>query len=284
MADEGVELVHANGLFALLTALPPAKLRGIPVVGHLHSFNGLDHSAAGFFFRRTDTIVPVCEAMAEEIRSRWGLTSNCLRMIPNGIDVNTVKSRAREERVEISAGWPVIGTVTTFHPDKGFDILLEAIRQMGSAAAGLRLAVLGDGPGRVGMEALAGEYGLNEMIHWLGYRDNPYPFISGFDLYVSPSLTEAAPISVLEAAALGVPILAASVGGVPEMVDHGVSGWLVPPSDPAALAGALKLLLTDKELRANLAAAAKKRVRTEFTAKRMANDFEKIYRSLLSSA
>jgi glycosyltransferase involved in cell wall biosynthesis len=281
LREEGIGLVHANGLFALLDILPPARIKGLPVVGHMHSFDGLDHRAAGAALRRTDRVVTVCRAMENEIRERWGLPPERLETVPNGINAGAVRSAAGGEGDGEGFDGRVIGTATTFHPDKGFDILLEAMSLAGGDASRLKLAVLGDGPGRAEAQSRASALGLGDRVLWLGYRPAPYGLMRRFELFVLPSRIEASPVSILEAMALGVPVLATSVGGVPEMIEHGVSGWLAPPSDPETLAGALERLAGDGDLRQRLAGAADKRVNSEFSADRMAAGFRRIYRSLV---
>jgi glycosyltransferase involved in cell wall biosynthesis len=278
---ENIDLVHANGLFALLTALPPARLARVPVVGHIHAFAGIDHRAAGYVLKRTDRVVAVCGSLADDIKRRWALPEDRLTVVANGVDVDHITARSKEAAADSGEEGKRVGTVTSFDPGKGFDVLLEAFGKIASSDTGPTLTAVGDGPGRDCAAGRAEKAGIGDRVRFTGYLDNPYPVLAGLDLYVSPSLSEASPISILEAMALGVPVLATAVGGVPEMIEHNVSGWLVPPSDPDALVDAMETLLGDEPLRKRLAEAARERVRDIYSAEKMAAGFNDIYRALL---
>jgi len=124
---------------------------------------------------------------------------------------------------------------------------------------------------------------LNGQVKFLGFRDDVADLLSVCDLFVLPSLFEGLPVSVLEAMAAGKPVVATRIGGTDEAVEDGRTGILVPPRDPAALAGAIRTMLSDLPAARRMGEAGRMRVRHEFTAEAMVARTTKIYEELLVS-
>ena len=141
--------------------------------------------------------------------------------------------------------------------------------------------IAGEGPERRSLEARARALELDGRVVFLGYRNDPADLLSACDLFVLPSLFEGFPLSVLEAAAAGRPVIATAVDGTVEAVRHGETGLLVPPADPAALAAAINALLRDPALAFRLGAAAKIHAYREFSADRMIEQVTESYDELL---
>ncbi|HSM50544.1 MAG TPA: glycosyltransferase, partial [Thermoanaerobaculia bacterium] len=159
-------------------------------------------------------------------------------------------------------------------------ILLRAVARLRAEAPGLRLAVAGAGPEGPRHARLASELGLDRRVRWLGARTEIAGLLCAADLVAVPSRSEGLPYVVLEALALGRPVAAAAVGGVPELVRDGEEGWLVPPGDVEALTAALASALAVPDERARRAAAGCRRVRESFHARGMAEQTAAIYRRL----
>jgi len=162
------------------------------------------------------------------------------------------------------------------HEQKGHRYLLEAAAEL----PGVHFALAGDGPERAGLEAQARHLGLEARVSFLGYRDDVDALLSVCDLVVLPSLYEGLPVSLLEAMAARVPVIATRIGGTDELVTSGRTGLLVEPRDPAALAGAIRSLLDDPARAAQLADRAFHVVQEQFSAEATSGRVNEVYRQL----
>ncbi|MCA0940364.1 glycosyltransferase [Salipiger pacificus] len=151
---------------------------------------------------------------------------------------------------------------------KGVPVLLRALAALAPRHPELRLHLIGDGPERRALEALATELGIAERCEFLGYRSQAEvaEALTGADIFVLPSFAEGVPVVLMEAMAAQVPVVTTRIAGVPELVEHGVSGLLVPPGEAEALTEALDALLADPGTRRSMGAAGLAKVAAEFNA------------------
>ena len=156
---------------------------------------------------------------------------------------------------------------------------LDLLRERGACVGTVWLA--GDGPERAALEAQSRRLGLATRVHFLGSRDDVFGLMRSADLVVLPSLRKGHPLALLEALSLGRPCVASRVGGIPEIVESGRTGLLVPPGDPSALAEALSRLCLDRALRAELGDAAARDAKGRFDVRRTVASLEALYRQLL---
>jgi glycosyltransferase involved in cell wall biosynthesis len=188
------------------------------------------------------------------IALRWGLDPARVSVLPNPApDVPPLPSRD-----ELRAGLGLDGSVLAFAgrlgPQKAVGVLLDALAD----AREVTLVIAGDGPERATLERRAGELGLGSRVRFLGSvpREEVLRLFGAADASVLPSAWENFPHTVVEALAVGCPVIATAVGGVPEVVQDGVNGLLVPPGDPEALRDGIRRFFSDGELRRRLAEAA----------------------------
>jgi glycosyltransferase involved in cell wall biosynthesis len=174
---------------------------------------------------------------------------------------------------------PVVMAVTQLRPGKGLETLIDAMPAVLRAHPGARLRIVGDGPDRAVLQARAEAVG--EAVELVPFPADPLAAMAEASVFVHPSWAEAFPYAVLDAMALGLPVVASDVGGVGEAVETGASGLLVPPRDPAALAAAVSRLLADPATAAALGAAARARVADRFTVEAMVEGTLAVYRELL---
>jgi glycosyltransferase involved in cell wall biosynthesis len=169
---------------------------------------------------------------------------------------------------------------------KGHAVLLHALAAIGGRGTHVpwRLAIAGEGVERPRLEALTREYGLTDRVRLLGARNDIPDLQAGADVFVMPSLWEGLPLAVLEAMVAGKPIVASRTSGIPEAIEDGRQGVLVPPGDVQALADALWRLMNEPELRASLGRAALERARSRFTIAAMVDQYERLYRQYLAQS
>lgn len=180
-----------------------------------------------------------------------------------------------------SAG-TVIGTARRLIPIKGIIYLIRAFALLRRSVHDVRLEIAGSGPERPLLESEVRLLGLEDCITFLGWREDLDSVLKGWQVFVLPSLEEGFGVAALEAMAAGLPVIASAVGGVPELVEDGRTGLLVPPGNSAALAHCLRELLLNPEQRLAMGTAGRIRARECFSSERMVEQISKIYDDLLS--
>ncbi len=243
-------------------------------LGKWHRFyNALDRRV----LRLYPTVIAVSEHTARELRG-VGFRRERLEILPNAIDVEQWRPRTRGALPPgLPSGRRFVGTVGRLSIDKDVPTLIRAFTQIAPAHPDLDLVLVGDGPERASLLALAGELGVRSRVHFLGQRGDLQELYGAFEVFVLSSRTEGMPNTLLEAMAMERPIVATPVGGVGEMVRDGEEALLVPPGDPAALAGAIALLCDRPERADELARSARARAVSRFSFTHRLRRIEEIY-------
>jgi glycosyltransferase involved in cell wall biosynthesis len=174
----------------------------------------------------------------------------------------------------------VVGTIARLNPVKDIGGLIEAVARARQFVPNLVLAIVGDGEERASLEAAATGAGVTGAVRFGGHRDDARRLLPGFDVYVNSSISEGISLTILEAMAASVPVIATRVGGTPEIVADGESGFLVPARQPEALAAAIKALASDDELRGRIGDAGRVTVEQHFTLDRMVDRYAEVYEEL----
>jgi glycosyltransferase involved in cell wall biosynthesis len=232
-----------------------------------------------------DRVVAVSPTIADATRRERGLRPERILTIENGVDVSALEA-SLHLRDESRRAWglapetPAVGVVGHLSPIKGHADFLQAAAQVAAADPRVRFFLVGDGPLRPSLEALAGALGMADRVVFTGARKDAARLLAMLDIFVLPSHAEGMSNALLEAMAMGLPVVATAVGGNPDVVRDGVTGLLVPPRQPRALAGALAELLADPAAATALGAQARCRVRQELTLERMLSRYEQLYRDL----
>jgi glycosyltransferase involved in cell wall biosynthesis len=195
-----------------------------------------------------DRLIVVSRAIEQKVADE-GRRGAPVSLIYNGVDLQRYNHQqpccTLHEDYGIEEEAPIVGVVARLEPEKGHRTLLDAWPIVLASVPGARLLVVGEGSERDSLESQADTLGISDRVVFTGRRDDVPAVTAALDVSVLPSYREAQGLSVLEAMALSRPVVASAVGGIPEMIEDGVSGLLVPPSDPVALAGAIVRLLTD---------------------------------------
>jgi glycosyltransferase involved in cell wall biosynthesis len=201
---------------------------------------------------------------------------NGIRALPTG-DGGTVRTE-----LGIGPDDPVIGTVCILRTEKAIDVLVRAAALLVGDIPRLRVLIVGDGEERARVEALVGQLGLEEHVLLTGARTDVPDVLAALDVAVLSSDYEGIPLSLLEFMDAGKPIVATHVGGVPEVIEDGVHGVLVPPRNEAALAAAVGRLLRDPDAARDMGARARERCRREFSLNRTVERLQELYERLHS--
>jgi glycosyltransferase involved in cell wall biosynthesis len=218
------------------------------------------------------------------IRSRF--PADRVGVVHNGVEPAAVPSTSDRRRarqlLRLDDRSFVAATVARLDPVKDLLTLLEAFAIVRRGVPSARLVIIGDGPERGRLAARAAQPDLAGSVHMTGYRSDVRALLPAADLYVSSSISEGVSLTILEAMATGIPVVATAVGGTPEVVpDEAAGGVLVPCRDPNRLADAIASLARNQGQRAVMAAAARRRLERSFTIDRMVDDYARLYRELV---
>ncbi len=297
MRREGFDVLHAHKFGSNAWGAVLAPLAGVPVfVAHEHtwSFEGrpvrrlLDRELIA---RSADAFVAVSEDDRRKMHEVEGIPLDRLRFIPNGIPTPAPPRPGADLRAElgIEPGQPVIGTVATLRPQKALDVLVRATVPLARERPDVRVLIAGGqaggradapDPPREALEGLARELGVAEQVVMLGHRSDVPDVLAALDIAVLSSDFEGSPLSVMEYMEAGKPVVATSVGGVPDLVEEGVTGFLVEPQDPDGLAAAVAKLIEQPERAAEMGAAGRARRRAEFSLEGTTRRIESLYEEL----
>lgn len=267
-----------------------ARRVGVPVVAVSRGWTGtstkvrLNEALDRYILRRMDRVVCVSEGQATKV-CKAGVSPDLVVVIRNAIRADRFSHPDPTARDELLAMFPepprrIVGAAGRLSPEKGFGMLVEAARQVARVDPTAGFVLFGDGPLREELANRIAAYGLESRFLLAGFLDHLDRFIPHLDVFALSSYSEGLPNVVLEASAAGVPIVATSVGGTPEVVEDGVTGHLVPPGDSKALAGRIVDLLGDESTRLNMGSRGRCRIREIFTFESQAYHYDMLLSSL----
>lgn len=286
-AERAPDIVHSHGYQSdILVAL--LKRKDTPsLVTTVHGFTGGDRKARLYewlqirAYRRFDAVVTVSSEIKEQLE-RSGVPSRRLHVVRNALMPQTsVTHDHAPNGPAIPSGVFSIGWVGRVSREKGLDVLIEALPLLSDLA--LRLTVVGDGPDVAMLKERSRTLRVAERITWLGVVPNAARMLSAFDAVVLSSRTEGTPITLLEAMQAEVPVVATSVGGVPDVISEREAA-LVPPERPDLLARAIRQTLLDRAAAAERVGRARARLDSAFSGPAWSEAYEGIYRSVRSAA
>lgn len=270
--------------------------RAVPWVAFHHGYTQTDAKVVLYnecdrvSLRRADRVVTLARAFVDHL-TRRGVPAERVMVLHNAIDARPLQ-RIDEERQRLRALWgidagePVVLCVGRLSREKGHRDLIAALARLKTRhrVVPFRLVVVGDGPERNALQSLAQRGGIADAIRWLGYIENAERLYGGADAAVLPSHSEGSPNALVEAAAYGLPIVATTVGGVPDILEDGESGLLVPPRDPDALAAALYAIVADRTTAARLGRNARAAVAARHDPMTRTCTLIQMYRQLAAAA
>lgn len=291
------DVVHTHQIGAAWYLGPGAAGRRTPV---LHTEHGNQFARDGgwmdrlksrlFYHTAAKRVGRFCCVSAEIAAAvtRWGTVPRKLvEVMPNGIDTATAAGLPSPEEAKAAIGLPpdavVVGTVGRLNEVKRQDRLLRAAAELRPRFPNLRVLIVGDGPERPALERLAGELGLAEITTFAGFQPKPELYLRAMAVFALTSRSEGFPVSILEAWAVGVPVVCTAVGGIPDVVTDGDTGVLVPQDDAAGLVAAVARPLNDREFAAKLTAAGDDTVRRKYSLTSVGEGYERAYRELIAA-
>lgn len=254
-AARHADLVHAHDAHAVTIAAVALAGRTTPLVVTRRMARPLRHALP---WRRAAGIIAISDAVRRSLETS-GVPAERITVIPPAIDLHAtlaVRPAEWQRELDVSEGSPVAATVAALTPEKGIDLVVEAAALLRHSCPSLHWAVVGNGPERPGLEALARARGVEAHVHFLGYRPDPVPVLAAAAVAVFPSREEGFGTSIVDALALGVPVVATAVGGIPEALARG-GGVMVPAENAPALADAVERIIRDPAHRATVGAAGR---------------------------
>jgi glycosyltransferase involved in cell wall biosynthesis len=290
---EEIDLVHAHMFRAEVIGTRAAVAAGTAaIVATVHSSRVRSDDDIRLLASLTpsmDRLIVPSEAIARKVRAE-GREGARFAIVPNGIDLSrfsgSVRPCALRGEYGIPSSAPLLGVVARLEPEKGHRHLIEAMPAILRAVPEAWLAVIGEGSEADALRAQAAalDSRVAARVLFTGRRDDVSALTADLTLAVLPSLREAQGISLLEAMARGVPVVASEIGGIPEVVTDGVDGRLVPPGDPAALADAIVELVRDPALRHRLGEAGRRTVADRFSIDAQVRAIQTVYDEELARA
>jgi glycosyltransferase involved in cell wall biosynthesis len=281
-----VKLIHTDGPRNTFYAGVAAKIMRIPLIFHVRA---LDRDPCDRLLYVLSTKIIL---VANSLRSRfdWASQDNKFITVYNGLDLSEFQISARtniiRKEYNINQKCILLVCVARIEPIKGQRILIEAMKDAILQEKDIHLLIVGD----IGDTAyfntcseLADKSGLKNHITFAGHKENIPEILADSDILVLSSTAEAFPRSIIEAMAMGKPIIASDVGGLAEAVVKGISGLIVSPADPVALANAIIKLANDDNLRQHMGVAARKRAEQMFSIEQNVRSTEQVYEALLGN-
>jgi glycosyltransferase involved in cell wall biosynthesis len=287
------DVVNPHLFRSAFVATPVARWLGVPYV--VETYHGREAWRQGritgsflvdrMVSRWEDRIIAVSEAARNFLIMGKGIVAEKVVVVPNGRDLSVFKpgQGGAEIRKEfgIEPQWPVIGVVGRLEMQKGHRFLLEALPRVAAEFPQLRVLLVGDGGMKGELQTQAQRLDLTTHLIFAGFRTDIPTLLDAMDITVLPSLYEGMPLTAIEASAMAKPIIATSVDGTPEVIENGVTGLLVPPATPEALAEAIGILLRDPERARGMGAAGRKHVFARFDLGAQVEATARVYRDVV---
>ena len=293
---ERTDIVHSHDAYTSVYGTLCARLAGVRGViasrrsWHSPHLQGRILKANRVAYRFAHRVVGNSPSVSRLVESEGGVSASRIVTIPNFLDeeaftpIPVPERRRMLDALGVPEGAFVVGIVARLSLVKDHGTLLRAIASLRDRIPTLHCVLIGDGPERGAIEALAGALGISDIVHLAGERTQPPNLHGLFDVSVLCSTTEAFPNSVLEAMAAARPVVATDVGGTPDAVHEGTTGLLVRPSDPSRLADAILRLYQEPALRAKLGNAARAAARAGYSAEAVIRQVETLYTRLAGRA
>lgn len=283
------DIVHTHNHSVWLYGGIAAKIANVPLVHTEHTSPHYNvkrwYKIERYLSLVTNKITAVSQSISSFMIEKEHITADKIEVIHNGIDCESyqVKIDKAEKRKELGIREKdlVIGNVARFFPNKDQECLLKAFRIVSDRVPESKLLIAGDGPLKNSLFQLREELKLKDNVQFLGNRRDIPELLKVFDVFALSSIKEGLPITILEAMASGLPVVATDVDGNPEVVINNNTGYIVPPKNPKLLAEKIIKLLLNGETRRKMGQNSRERVEREFSFDKMISKYDTLYRSIV---
>lgn len=286
-----INILHTHGYRADVTGFVAARIAGIPIVSTVHgwtpismklrSYEALDR----FFLKRFEKVICVSKPLFTQLLQQVTKTG-CLVYVPNAVAVPDLSTTPRElarKKLGCKPSELIVLSAGRLSKEKGIDILLEAFANLSSSDKVFKLIIAGDGPLRSELQNLANNLGIHERVNFAGYVNDVSTYYAAADVFVMSSHTEGSPMALMEAMSWGLPVVATEVGGIPDIVQDGHNGCLVPPADAMLFRAALEKVLYNGAFALRLSEMARRTIINNFSIEMWVKKIELVYEQLVSA-
>ena len=297
---EKVRVLHTHLIQADICGFLAGKMAGVPVIistkhnpDEFRKRHSIPVWLDGIFANRSDRIIAVSNAVRDFLIKWERISEDKFTVIHNGIELeeftslekkhepfsraNNTDITAKKKELGIDSSSQVVGTVGRLDEQKGHKFFLEAIPEILKRVHRVKFLIVGDGPLRGKLEKLSEKLEIRQNVIFTGIRHDIQDILAIMDVFVLPSIFEGFGIVLLEAMAMKKAIVASRIGGIPEIVDDGLTGILVEPANPSEIANSIIILLKNPEKAHEIGDAGKTAVEKRFTANAMAKKVEEVY-------
>ena len=282
------DMIHTHGYKTNLLGFFISKLFKIPIVTTVHGLHSGKFRPFVWLslklLRHFDRIIAVSDQIRKELKA---FKVPLIKMItirnvpPVKIKGNSANPNSFREEIGIPPDAKLVGFVGRLEPVKGCSLFIKSIPEVAESYPDSYFVVVGDGTERKSLESLVRELGIENRVSFCGFRDDPTNVFQSLDLFVLPSLNEGIPLAMLEAMSNEVPVVATSVGGIPEVIKDKVNGILVPPQNPQALAESILEALSNSNETAKRVIEAKETILNEFNVEKWTERIQSIYLEMI---
>jgi|Deesub1362A_J573_1020465.scaffolds.fasta_scaffold00162_22 glycosyltransferase involved in cell wall biosynthesis len=289
LRQERIQLLHTHLVRSDIYGRIAGRIAGVPVISTIHNMErhfkggGLGDAIVRLLDRKTigysRLVTTVSHSLRDYIHEAYRFPLERIHCIPNGIDPPTSRHPSiTRDTVGVAKDMPLIGTVARLHEQKGVDILIDAAHIILKKGIRMGVLIVGDGPLKDELILRAGQKELGNNVRFVGFQRDVYGYLSLLDVFVLPSRWEGFGLSIIEAMATGLPVVATRVGGIPEVVEDGRTGFLVEKDDAHALADRIIYLLRNPLARREMGHRGLERYHSTFSATTMSRRYQEVYR------
>jgi glycosyltransferase involved in cell wall biosynthesis len=295
LRQEKIDVLHIHSPYPAVLGRLAGRLAGVKAIIYtehniVEKYHFLTRLGNVLTYQLNDAIIAISDAVSGSIKKWPTARKRKVYRIYNGVDYDAIQKlvtdpKSIRQSLKIDERNMVVGTVAHIQPQKGYRYLIEAARLVLDKYPNVTFVIVGGEKvegGRKELEDLSTELGIRKNVIFTGSRSDALQVMAGFDLFVLPSVWEGFGIVFLEAMALGKPVIGTNVGGIPEVVQDGVTGYLVEPRNPPQLADKMLQLLNDETTRRQMGIKGQQRVKELFDIKIQVSKIEQIYASVLN--
>ena len=290
LRKQQIAVLHAFDFYTDVFAVPAAWLAGVQVIlASRREITGLRSAKQRLALRIAREfatgVVVNSEAARQHLVGLRPRSRQKVAILPNCIDLEKLKPRLPmkevREQLRIPIAVPLVGVLGNLRPEKDVGTFIRAAKHIRMDLPDARFLLIGDGSERESLMKLAAELGLSDTTYFLGDRRDVPDLLAALDVLVLTSTTESSPNAILEGMAVGLPVVATNIGGIPELVTHGLTGYLFPPGDARVLAGFVVHLMREPSLRQKMGSAGRERVERDFSVATVLKKLGAFYNEML---